>query len=167
MGLVLEFVVAGLVGFVVSNLSEWLVHKYILHGLGKKKTSYFHYHWQHHNISRKHKFIDKDYQDGLKCKAVRREILGIIAMLLFNINWLFIWPMLFGWFTFFSIAYFLIHSYSHTNPKWCQKYFPHHFDHHMGSNQDVNWGVTSAFWDFILGTRIKYQYDSNGRVIKK
>jgi sterol desaturase/sphingolipid hydroxylase (fatty acid hydroxylase superfamily) len=166
MGLVLEVILSCLIGFVVSNFSEWVVHKYILHGLGKKKDSFFNFHWQHHNISRKNKFVDNDYKEGLGCRAIRREILGIVALLFFNINWLFMWPMLFAWFTFFSIAYYFIHSYSHINPQWCRKWVPWHYDHHMGIDQNKNWGVTSPFWDYILGTRVKYVYDDNGKAIK-
>ena len=31
------------VALIVSNLYEWIAHKYILHGLGKKKSSFFYY----------------------------------------------------------------------------------------------------------------------------
>ena len=36
---------------------EWFVHKYLLHGLGKKKNSFLAFHWSgHHKESRKNNF---------------------------------------------------------------------------------------------------------------
>jgi hypothetical protein len=32
---------------------------------------------------------------------------------------------------------------------------PHHYDHHMGSNQDANWCVSYPWFDWILGTRLR------------
>jgi hypothetical protein len=37
-----------------ANATEWVVHKYVLHGLGKKKSSFWAFHWhEHHAESRK------------------------------------------------------------------------------------------------------------------
>ena len=33
---------------------------------------------------------------------------------------------------------------------------PHHYDHHMGKNQDANWCVTHPFFDWVMGTREPY-----------
>lgn len=163
----LDVVLSFLVALVVSNLMEWVSHKYFLHGFGKKKDSWFYYHWNHHNMVRKNKFLDKDYQDGFfKSSAVRREVFSLIGILLFNVNWLFIWPMLFFWYVFFTVAYYLVHSYSHVYPELTKKYLPWHYDHHMGTDQDKNWGVTLPLFDWILGTRVKYEYDEHGKVRK-
>lgn len=40
--------------------------------------------------------------------------------------------------------------------EWAKKHVPWHYDHHMGKNQDANWGVTTDWVDKLLGTRIKY-----------
>ena len=77
MGLILEVLVAFVVALFVTNLVEFATHKWILHGLGKKKDSWFHYHWAHHNVSRKNNFDDPDYRLGFfESWAVRREIYG-------------------------------------------------------------------------------------------
>ena len=34
-----------ILGLVLGNLIEWVVHKYFLHDLGKKKASLFSFHW--------------------------------------------------------------------------------------------------------------------------
>ena len=49
-------------GLLYANAGEWLIHKYVLHGLGKKKKSFFSFHWsEHHRACRKHDFFDPDY----------------------------------------------------------------------------------------------------------
>ena len=49
-----------------------------------------------------------------------------------------------------------IHRRCHVDVEWGKRNFPWHYDHHMGKNQDANWGVTNPLWDHILKTRIKY-----------
>ena len=34
---------------------------------------------------------------------------------------------------------------------------PWHYDHHMGKNQEANWGITSEWVDRLVGTRVRYQ----------
>ena len=42
------------------------------------------------------------------------------------------------------------------NVEWAKENIPWHYDHHMGKNQDANWGVTTDWVDRLLNTRIKY-----------
>ena len=50
-------------GLIYSNAQEWLVHKYVLHGLGRKKDSFFAFHWhEHHKRARKADMRDEDYE---------------------------------------------------------------------------------------------------------
>ena len=39
---------------------------------------------------------------------------------------------------------------------YCSLLLPWHYDHHMGKNQNANWGVTTDWVDRLAGTRIKY-----------
>ena len=49
------------VGFIHGSLIEYLVHRYLFHGLGKKKDSIFAYHLRdHHLVSRRNDFIDNE-----------------------------------------------------------------------------------------------------------
>ena len=51
-------------GFLYANLFEWLWHKYVFHGLGKKKKSRFSSHWRkHHRAVRKNFYIDESYKE--------------------------------------------------------------------------------------------------------
>jgi sterol desaturase/sphingolipid hydroxylase (fatty acid hydroxylase superfamily) len=33
-----------------------------------------------------------------------------------------------------------------------------HYDHHMGKNQDSNWCVTRPWFDWVMGTRVRYAF---------
>lgn len=159
MSFVFEFFIAFIIALIVTNFTEWATHKWILHGIGKNKNSWFHYHWKHHNFSRKNNFNDPEYEAGiLKSSSVRKEAFGLFIMLFSNINWLFVWPILFYWFCFFTLIYFFIHKYAHKYPNMTKKYFPWHYDHHM-FDQNSNWCVTLPLFDYIFGTRVKGKYN--------
>ena len=49
-------------GYLYATWLEWILHKYILHGLGKKKNSWFNFHWHsHHRSCRKNSNLDENY----------------------------------------------------------------------------------------------------------
>ena len=165
MMLVVNIISSFFVAFVMTSLTELISHKYILHGLGKKKGSWFSYHINHHRVVRKD-YIDPDYKAGFfKSSPYRREVLSLFLLFMSNISLLWVWPMLFYWLAFFTVAYFWGHSKSHTNPKWGMKYMRWHYDHHR-FHEEGNWGVTSCFIDYVLGTRYKGTYDEDGKPIR-
>jgi hypothetical protein len=64
-----------ILGLVLASLLEWVVHKYFLHNLGKKKASLFSFHWGvHHRQARKNKFLDPTVS--------AREIIGVLLLCL-------------------------------------------------------------------------------------
>jgi sterol desaturase/sphingolipid hydroxylase (fatty acid hydroxylase superfamily) len=143
-------------GVIIANLFEWIIHRYVLHGLGKRKDSNWASHWSvHHRRSRQNDHFDKDYlavtEGGMNEGA--REILGLIGLSLIQVPTFLLFPWYAGTTIFMAYAYFLVHRKSHLNPEWAKKWVPWHYDHHMGKNQDANWGVTLPIWDYILGTR--------------
>src|SRR5882724_5789771 len=49
-------------GLLTSNAVEWTFHKYVLHGLGKRKGSFWNFHWyEHHSEARKNDMRDSAY----------------------------------------------------------------------------------------------------------
>src|SRR5690349_15746488 len=53
-------------GLAASNATEWLIHKYVLHGLGQKKGSFWSFHWHdHHKNVRRNDHVDPDYEHPL------------------------------------------------------------------------------------------------------
>ena len=69
------------------------------------------------------------------------------------------WPEA-AWFTaaviFSSFNYLYRHRKAHLDVEWGKKHMPHHYDHHMGENQDANWCVSYPWLDLLLGTRNAY-----------
>ena len=50
-------------GVLYANAGEWLVHKYILHALGKKRHSFWAYHLhEHHAVCTSNSMLDPGYQ---------------------------------------------------------------------------------------------------------
>lgn len=146
------------VGFLYANLFEWIWHKYVFHGLGKKKKSRFSSHWKnHHRAVRKNSYRDDSYRHftGLTDDPMR-EVYELLFASTLHIPLFFIFPYFVVYLFLHSTAYFLIHRKSHLDPVWAKKWVPWHYDHHMGKNQDANWCVTFPFWDYILGTRLYF-----------
>lgn len=138
------------VGVLTSNLTEWLFHKYVLHGLGKNKDSIWSAHWHnHHRKSRKNNMIDDEYKEPIIMSY------ETIALLVGGMSLL---PLLsqFPWFvtTMWACgtAYYVLHRQAHLDSEWAKKHLPWHYSHHM-SNQSQNWNVTVPIFDYILGTR--------------
>ncbi len=146
------------VAFLYANLVEWAWHKYVFHGLGKKKSSKFSSHWrEHHRDVRKSGGYDLAYKESaLSSKGPRSEVLELTAGVLLHTPFLFFAPVFFVTISIHAIAYFLIHRKSHVNIEWAKRWVPWHYDHHMGKNQDANWCVTLPVWDHILGTRLYF-----------
>src|SRR5690349_12930470 len=74
-------------GLLHANAVEWLTHKYLLHGLGKKRGSLFRFHWaQHHRIARKNAMYDRTYHEPFWNWSARgKEIAGIGALALLHL----------------------------------------------------------------------------------
>ncbi len=141
-----------LLGVLTASFLEWIVHKHILHELGKKKVSIFSFHWGvHHANARRNGFLDKGVSN--------REVFGIFALCALASPVWFILP--FMYYTMFSHAmiYLVIHNVAHKYPTFAKRFLPWHYDHHMGKNQNTNWCVVHPLADYIIGTRKKYEYE--------
>ncbi|HHH11733.1 MAG TPA: hypothetical protein ENK23_06645 [Sorangium sp.] len=147
-----------LVGIVASNAVEWAVHKYVLHGVGKKKSSYWSFHWnEHHRASRKHGFYDADYtRSPFGDHAQGKEVHGLLAISMGVVPLVRVAPSFCAGIWVSTAAYYAVHRKSHLDPAWARKYLPWHYDHHMAPDQDKNWCVTFPLFDYLLGTREKY-----------
>ena len=151
----IEAVAQIIVGYLYETLLEWVIHKYILHGLGKNKNSWFSFHWySHHKACRKNKNFDSSYNTFLSSSVIK-EITGLCLLAVLHIPLYFVGPYFYFTLLFCTLRYFYVHQKSHLNVDWGKKYFPWHHEHHMGKDQDANWGVTTPLWDVFLGTRKK------------
>jgi len=143
-------------GFLYATLLEWLLHKYILHGLGKNKKSYWAFHWHsHHKTCRKNKNSDINYKFP-GAPPVKKEIISLLLLTIIHIPLWYVSKIFYLTLVLCAIRYFYMHRKSHLNIEWGRKKMPWHHDHHMGTNQDANWGVTTDLMDLLMNTRVYY-----------
>jgi sterol desaturase/sphingolipid hydroxylase (fatty acid hydroxylase superfamily) len=141
-----------ILGYLYSNLLEWGLHKYILHGK-LFRSFYSESHARHHRTTVKNDYIDTDFS--------KSEVAGLVGVALFHAPLLFIVPSFYLGAILGGIFYYLVHRYSHVYPGLGEKLFPWHYSHHM-EYPDSNWGVTSPIWDILLGT-YKHHDSSSGK----
>ena len=154
-------IVQVLLAFLYANFVEWAWHKYVFHGLGKKKKSKFSSHWRkHHKDVRKSGGFDLSYSHPIgSSEGPTHEVLELTAGALLHFPLFFYFPAFASTLVVHAMAYFLIHRKSHLDIEWAKRWVPWHYDHHMGKNQDANWCVTLPVWDYILGTRLYFLRD--------
>jgi sterol desaturase/sphingolipid hydroxylase (fatty acid hydroxylase superfamily) len=141
-----------------TNAGEWIVHKYLLHGLGKRKKSFWSFHWhEHHRNSRRNEHIDEAYKRPLFAwHAQSKEALALAAAGAAVAPLLPVAPFFTAGVWYSLVNYYRVHKRSHQDPGWARNNVPWHYDHHMGPNQDANWCVTRPWFDHIMGTRVPY-----------
>lgn len=141
-----------------SNATEWFVHRYVLHGLGRNRRSWWAFHWHtHHRNARRNGFRDEEYEKSVfEASAKSKEALALIAGAVAVAPLLPIAPFFTVTSWWCAVDYYRKHRRSHLDPAWAHEHLPWHWDHHMGPNQDANWCVTRPWFDVLMGTREPY-----------
>jgi hypothetical protein len=142
-------------GLVYANAGEWALHKYVLHGLGKNKKSFWAFHWHdHHRASRRNDMVDPVYRQSLLHWTPKtKEAVSLLGLALVHAP-LFPLAPFFTATVLGSIAnYYRVHARAHKDPAWARAHLAWHVDHHLGKNQNLNWCVTHPFFDWVMGTR--------------
>ncbi len=142
-------------GLAVANLAEWLAHRLLLHGLGRRKTSFWAFHWhEHHRAARRHGMFDPDYRrPALGWHAQGKEIMGLALATASVLPLAPARPVLAATLAWSALDYYRKHKRAHLDPAWARVHLPWHVDHHMGPDQDANWCVTRPWCDLLFGTR--------------
>lgn len=145
-------------GLLASNATEWLLHKYVLHGLGRNKDSFWSFHWHtHHRHSRTQGHYDPDYRGSVfRWNGQGKEALALAVGAVSMAPFFPIAPFFAGTMLYASWNYYRKHKRAHLDPEWAREHLPWHYDHHMGPNQHANWCVTKPWFDLIMGTREPY-----------
>jgi sterol desaturase/sphingolipid hydroxylase (fatty acid hydroxylase superfamily) len=146
-------------GLLVANAGEWFIHKYWLHGRGKRRESFwsFHFH-EHHNASRRAAMIDTDYgRSTLGWHAQGKEAAALVLAAAVHLPLLPFAPAYVAGVWTSIGTYYTVHRLAHTRPDWGRRWLPWHYDHHMGRDQDTNWCVTWPGFDWVMGTRVPYK----------
>ncbi|MEZ4365417.1 MAG: hypothetical protein R2939_03905 [Kofleriaceae bacterium] len=150
------------IGLAYANLSEWVIHKYVLHGLGKKPGSFWSFHWhEHHKAARRDDLEDPAYRKSLRESfrardAQAKEVAALAASAVAISPLLPVAPWFVGTVWYSALNYYRVHKRAHLDPAWAREHLPWHVDHHLGPDQDANWCVTRPWFDDLLGTRKRY-----------
>lgn len=145
-------------GLLYANAGEWLMHKYILHALGKNRQGFWAYHlYEHHAVCAVNGMIDPGYQKLILTtwNTQSKELVVLAGIVLLH-GPLFLLAPSFACAVYVSLAlYYYKHRKAHLDPAWARRHLPWHYDHHLGDNCNANWCVTWPWFDYLLGTRIK------------
>ncbi|MCS6800182.1 MAG: sterol desaturase family protein [Myxococcota bacterium] len=145
-------------GLLYENAGEWLVHRYVLHGLGRRRGSFWSFHWhEHHRDARRNGFADPVYaQPPWRWHAASREALMLAGAALAHVPLLPVAPFFTAGVLFGIWQYWSRHRRAHLDPQWARTHLPWHYDHHMGPDQNANWCVSYPWFDHVMGTRRPY-----------
>jgi len=146
------------VAWAVANAAEWWIHKHVLHGSGKRKGSFWSFHWHdHHRHARRNDHLDPDYARSLLgWNAQTKEALGLVGLAVAHLPLLPVAPCYTGTIWYCVARYYSVHKRAHLDTAWARAHLPWHYDHHMGPDQDCNWCVTHPWFDTVMGTRVPY-----------
>ena len=147
-----------LVAWVYGLFFEYAIHRWVLHGLGRKKSSIVSFHfYEHHSISRRRNMHDESYfSNTLKLNSKTKELVALLFALVIHVPVAIVFPWAGLAICLSIISYFFQHSKSHKNVEWARVVLPWHYDHHMGPDQNKNFGVRTDFFDRLFKTRKKY-----------
>jgi Fatty acid hydroxylase superfamily len=148
-------------GLAVANAGEWLIHKHVLHGLGRERKSFWSFHWhEHHASARRSEMFDEAYTRPLfePWEPQTKEAAALLGLAAAHLPLFPFAPFYVATIWASELRYYRVHKRSHLDVEWCRQHLPWHFDHHMGKDQDANWCVTDPFFDDLLGTRVRYSY---------
>ena len=144
-----EYLVLFFLATIYSLVFEYMAHKYILHNYKNFKTAFKNHFKIHHGTSRKNKMYDEGYENIISSyfEIISLMIIGVIHLPLIFLSYSF-----YAFLIFNMCHYYYVHRRSHIDVAWGKKNFPWHYEHHMGKNQNINWGVRSPIIDKLLGT---------------
>jgi hypothetical protein len=168
-GAVMDDFIRPVIGFVLGllaeNAGEWAVHRYILHGLGRKPGSLWHYHWaEHHAAARRQGMLDPDYRGWpFAWNTQGKEALLILLIAASHLPLLGFAPAYVTGVYVGMAGYYLLHRKAHLDPAWARRHLPWHRDHHLGDEPDANWCTTWPGCDWLMGTRAKPPKEAGDR----
>lgn len=153
--LIIQFVL----GLFYANAGEWLMHKYVLHALGKKNhQGFWSYHLlEHHAVCRSHRMLDPGYQQIslTSWNTQTKELLVLAAIVLLHLPLFLIFPAFTSAIYISLGVYYYKHRKAHLDPVWARRHLRWHYEHHLGENTSANWCVTWPWFDYLMGSRVR------------
>jgi hypothetical protein len=157
----MSIVLQVLAAWFYSHILEWLVHKHILHNR-KLKTPFKNHFARHHRISRKNHMVDLPKNKNSTLDFEKKYLL-YGSFLHLPLAFFFIYAYL--TLLVCACSYYYIHQKAHGDIFWARKNVPWHYEHHLGLDQNSNWGVRLPMIDIITGTRKHFIDTPRERVI--
>lgn len=145
-------------GLIYANFGEWLMHRYIFHGLGKNPKSFWAYHlYDHHARCLANNMVDPGYQnfDFHSWNTQSKELAILIGIVLFHMPLVWLSPIFVSALYASLALYYYRHRKAHLDPEWAQQHLRWHYEHHLCGTRPANWCVTWPWCDYLLGTRVK------------
>src|SRR5580658_10346164 len=113
-------------GIITSNAFEWFFHKHVLHGMGKKKGTFWNFHWyDHHAEARRNEMYDDLYKTTWLKGGWNARTKEAVPLLAGALVWLCVLPVAPG----FSLAalyssanYYFKHRHAHIDPQWAREH---------------------------------------------
>ncbi|MFN0253475.1 MAG: hypothetical protein ACKV2T_41790 [Kofleriaceae bacterium] len=142
------------IALAVFGAGEWAIHKHLLHGLGRDRTSRFSFHYHdHHQAVRRNGGYDPAYEGPPWASATQsREAIGLLAIGALHAPLLPIAPFYTTTVWYCLWRYRRDHRKAHLDPAWARDHLSHHYDHHMG-DQDMNFNIVWPWFDLVMKTR--------------
>ena len=134
---------------IYTLIFEYIAHKHVLHNYKNFKSAFKNHFKIHHGTSRRNKMHDPGYD---KLISSHFEIFALLIILVVHFPVYFVSPFLYFCLAVNLAHYYYVHRKSHVDIEWGKQNLPWHYAHHMGKNQNINWGVRSPIIDKILGT---------------
>jgi sterol desaturase/sphingolipid hydroxylase (fatty acid hydroxylase superfamily) len=147
--------------WIYGHILEYIIHRLVLHKIGAKKGSILSFHFYgHHSISRLNNFFDKSYTGfPVRWDPAGKELLSLLFLFVIHIPVALHFPWA-GLVVILSLLrYYYVHRKAHSDTAWAKRNLVWHYDHHMGLNQNKNFGVRSDIVDKIVGTRVRHYHE--------
>lgn len=142
-----------LLGLLIANAGEWLIHRYLLHGLGHQADSFWAYHlYEHHAVAKKFNMFDPGYKKWPKSwNSQAKEGLVLAGILALNLPF-FWWANGYACAIYASVViYSIVHRKAHCDQQWAKAYLPWHHYHHL-HNEQSNWCISYPLFDYLINT---------------
>lgn len=144
-------------GLLYANAGEWLMHKYILHGLGKNRQSFWAYHfYDHHEVCYKNNMLDPGYKklNLATWNTQAKELSVLTVIVLLHVPLFFLFPSFISAVYMSLAVYYYKHRKAHLDNDWAKRHLRWHYEHHLSGKLEANWCVTWPWFDYLMGTRI-------------
>ncbi len=106
----------------------------------------------HHGRIRKGGMLDPDYTQWKKYSFLDFEPAVLFFISLVHLPVAFYFPYAYAVLLLSGILYFTVHALTHIMPVVMAKIIPWHSWHHLGKNQNMNYGVRLPIIDIVAGT---------------